>query len=103
MEKAGPKRSLCSPAKPFVAASEDPIHGNGKKRESFAGEVPNHYERLWKELKAEERVHGDLEKRSGAAVLQRYKKVRAEVLKFAGFLKTLCSGRPTGDPMTEGM
>jgi hypothetical protein len=96
------KESLLA-CKAFVAASEDPTHGNGKKRESFAGEVLNHYERLWKELRAEEPVHDDLEKRSGDAVLQRYKKVRAEALKFEGFLKTIRSGRPTGDPRTEDM
>jgi hypothetical protein len=54
-------------------------------------------------LIAEEPVHGDLKKRSVDAVLQRYKKVRAEALKFEGFLKIIRSGRPTGDPRTEYM
>jgi hypothetical protein len=48
-------------------------NGSGKKRESFA-DVLNHYERLCKELIAEEPVHEDLEKRFGGAVLQRCKK-----------------------------
>lgn len=86
----------------YITASEDPKRGNGKKKDVFVSQIHKEYTHLCQE-KVEQNPGISFHARTGEAVLQRYKKERAECLQFEGILYSIRQKKPTGSPSEADM
>ena len=82
--------------KAFVAASEDPKSGAGKKKEEFH-EILNVLNNIVNDEKARERGFKP-PPRTGSAILQRYKKARCDCIKSDYIIMRMHAKTPTGAP-----
>lgn len=81
----------------YIAASEDPSRGNGKKKEVFIGQILDTFTKFCEE-KIKNNPGLSFHQRTGEAILQRYKKARTECLKFEGIVYAIKQKKPTGSP-----
>lgn len=84
----------------FLSASQDPRRGTGKKKDLLVKKCHKRYVELMNGIKSTNK-DVNYPDRSGEAVIQRYKKAKAECIKFDSIVSQIKSRSPTGSPTDE--
>lgn len=83
----------------YIVISEDPRRGSGRKKDVFVAAVLEEYKRLIPEVQCADGLPHVY--RTGDAICQRFRKARAECLKYESILKQIRNRKPTGSPSNE--